>query len=313
MNEISVQQAFDHCEKITKSHYENFPVGSLLIPKAKRPYIWSIYAFARGADDFADEGYPSRWNFRTDVQWRESIAQGEGNRLKKLGEWETQLKACYEGEPSHPIFIALAKTVRDLQIPIKPLADLLYAFKMDVTKRQYANWKELLHYCQHSANPVGQLVLRVFGYEDPELFELSDAICTGLQLANFWQDIAVDREKDRIYVPLETLHRFKLSEESIFKPLPQADWKGLYKELGDHTLPYFKKGAPLPHRVKGRLSWELRCTWLGGMTILKWACLNPHRQLAERPVIRGRDKLSILWKSLFAYNRQVKSFVGSFA
>lgn len=196
-----INEAYRYCEQMAKSHYENFPVGSLLIPKAKRPYVWSIYAFARSADDFADEGYPSRKDFPNDSAWKEKIISEENARLQKLNDWEKQSLEAAEGKASHPIFIALGQTIQDLKIPLQLLIDLLTAFKMDVTKRRYQNWEEVLFYCKHSADPVGRLILRIFGYNNPQLDEMSDAICTGLQLANFWQDIAVDREKDRIYIP----------------------------------------------------------------------------------------------------------------
>jgi squalene synthase HpnC len=299
MTNLSIQNAYHHCETLAKSHYENFPVGSLLIPKAKRPHIWSIYAFARMADDFADEGYPSRNNFSDLNAWRDAIVSGEQKRLEQLDAWETQLKACYEGEPSHPIFIALAQTIRELQIPMKPLQDLLIAFKMDVTKRRYANWEEVLHYCQHSANPVGRLVLMVFGYQNEELFELSDAICTGLQLANFWQDISIDREKDRIYIPLDLLKKYNASDETVLDPSNNFEWGSLLRDLGKFTETFFIKGSSLPSRVKGQLSWELRTTWLGGMTILKRACMNHRRSISERPKVKKMDWVKILLKSFF--------------
>ncbi|MFO1518269.1 MAG: squalene synthase HpnC [bacterium] len=308
---LDLSTAYGYCERMAKSHYENFPVGSLLIPKQKRPYVWSIYAFARSADDFADENYPSRNDFPDEVTWREEIRKGEAKRLDLLQEWESQLQACYEGTPTHPVFVALQKTVRDLKIPMKPLSDLLYAFKMDVTKRRHRNWAEVLHYCEHSANPVGRLVLTTFDAANEERFALSDAICTGLQLANFWQDMAVDREKDRIYAPLDLLARFGMNDETILNPPSDTDWRKPLEALGEFTLDFFKKGAPLPRKVKGRLSWELRCTWLGGMTVLNRACFDPNRTSLERPKIRPKDKLSILWKSIFTYNRCVALWAGA--
>ncbi len=297
----SIESAYQYCERMAKSHYENFPVGSLLIPKKKRPYIWSIYAFARSADDFADESYPSRKNFPGFKNWETAIQQGESARLEKLQTWEHELQLCYHAQPTHPIFVALARTIRDLNIPQKLLSDLLFAFKQDVTKRRYENWEEVLFYCQHSANPVGRLVLWVFGYRDEKLFELSDAICTGLQLANFWQDIGVDREKNRIYIPLDLLRKHDFTDENILQTSSKIICDSLLKELGDFTFSFFKQGALLPLQVKGRLSWELRCTWLGGVKILEKACGTPGRSLIDRPEIRVQDKLSILWKSFFKF------------
>ncbi len=316
MNTIEI--AYQHCEQIAKSHYENFPVGSMLIPKKQRPHVWAVYAFARGGDDFADENYPSRKNFSNLEEWRNAITRGEEKRRAQLKEWNDQLNACYQGNPSHPIFIALQKTIQDLKIPYQLLRDLLIAFEQDVVKRRYQNWEEILHYCKHSANPVGRLVLIIFGYRDEKLFELSDAICTALQLANFWQDVAVDLEKDRIYIPSDLLKKYEISEEFLFESdiipaeagiskvqsgdscLRRNDKvKNVLDELGQFTLSLFQKGKPLPKFVKGRLSWELKCTWLGGMTILKRSCFDEKRQQFERPKILTIDKLKILLKSFY--------------
>lgn len=290
----SLTAAYQHCEQMAKSHYENFPVGSLLIPKAKRPHVWSIYAFARSADDFADENYPLRKDFPDEAAWRQKIIEEESARLSKLEDWERQLREAAEGKATHPIFIALGNTIQELKIPLQFLVDLLTAFKMDVTKRRYQNWEEVLYYCKHSANPVGRLVLRIFDYDDPQLDEMSDAICTALQLANFWQDIAVDLEKDRMYIPLS------LSEKYSWKNGGE-ELQNLLQELGNFTLPLFLKGKELPLKVRGRLAWELKCTWLGGMNILKRACFDENRNQLTRPHIRSIDKLKILFQSLMAY------------
>ena len=248
-----INEAYRYCEQMAKSHYENFPVGSLLIPKAKRPYVWSIYAFARSADDFADEGYPSRKDFPNDSAWKEKIISEENARLQELNDWEKQSLEAAEGKASHPIFIALGQTIQDLKIPLQLLIDLLTAFKMDVTKRRYQNWEEVLFYCKHSADPVGRLILRIFGYNNPQLDEMSDAICTGLQLANFWQDIAVDREKDRIYIPQTLLEKYKIPSEMLFienNPGIAPQLSHLLQELGAFTLPLFLKGKDLPLKVR---------------------------------------------------------------
>ncbi len=293
--------AYQHCEQIAKSHYENFPVGSLLIPKKLRPHIWAIYAFARAADDFADEGYPQRNHYPNLELWRKKIQEAEPFRLNQLEDWNQKLRSCVNTSSDHPVFSALGQTIRELNLPLSLFEDLLQAFKMDVTKRRYQSWDEILHYCQYSANPVGRLVLLVFGYREEKMFEMSDAICTGLQLANFWQDIKVDLEKDRIYIPTDVLKKFYLTADSLFS-LPDAfDSQFLLRELGEFTEDFFKKGKNLPFQVRGRLSWELKCTWLGGMTILKQACFNPYRLRFGRPKIKAADKLLILWNSLVSY------------
>ncbi len=301
-----IQAAYQYCAQMAKSHYENFPVGSLLIPKAKRPYVWSIYAFARSADDFADENYPLRKDFQDENSWRQKIIEEEADRLAKLDDWEKQVREAAEGKATHPIFIALGNTIQELKIPLQLLLDLLTAFKMDVTKRRHQNWEELLYYCKHSANPVGRLVLRIFNYNDPKLDEMSDAICTALQLANFWQDIAVDREKDRIYIPQSLFEKYHLNLKEFFSNTSTFQWRNLLQELGEFTLPLFLKGKDLPLKVKGRLAWELKCTWLGGMNILRRACFNESRYQLDRPHIRSIDKFKILWQSLIAYQKQTE-------
>lgn len=303
---LSLEEAYRYCERIAKSHYENFPVGSLLIPKAKRPHVWSIYAFARSADDFADENYPLRSEFTNLESWREKIIEQEEGRLSKLDEWQNYLLECADGKATHPIFIALGHTIRELKIPLQLLIDLITAFKMDVTKRRHQNWEEVLYYCKHSANPVGRLVLRIFGYNDEKLDKMSDGICTGLQLANFWQDIAIDREKDRVYIPLDLLQKQGLSLESFFSENFNFNWKPLLHELGKFTLPLFIEGKDLPLKVKGRLAWELKCTWLGGTNILKRACFDSNRVNLNRPKILSTDKFRILIHSIVGYKKQTQ-------
>ncbi|MBF0492659.1 MAG: squalene/phytoene synthase family protein [Deltaproteobacteria bacterium] len=308
--------AYHHCKKIALGHYENFPVGSMLIPKPMRPAIWAIYAFARTADDFADEGYPRASDFATEEEWRAAIDAQKPERLEKLAGWRKLLKNCYEsegsteltmsgscpmghGEPVEPslIFIALQDTIERHQIPYELLNNLLIAFERDVTERRKDTWEEVLDYCHYSANPVGRLVLWVFGYRDEKLFELSDAICTGLQLANFWQDIEVDLQKDRVYVPLDFLpHPNPLLTKE------RESTVSLLQKLGTLTWPFFEKGFDLPFLVKGRLAWELKLTWLGGIKILEKACDNLEREGFGRPKIEKSDKISLLIRSFFAYN-----------
>lgn len=313
----SVQQAFEHCEALAKSHYENFPVGSLLIPKKKRPYIWSIYAFARTADDFADENYPKWRDFSNFESWREAIDAGKQERLDQLAQWERHLESCKRGEPTHPIFVALAQTLSDLPIPIQLFSDLLMAFQQDVCKRRRASFDEIIDYSRYSANPIGRLVLLVFGYNDLERFEFADALCTGLQLANFWQDIATDLEKDRLYIPQQMLRKFDISEEDLFDELAlsqkRENFTSLLEELGRFTLPFFQKGARLPSLVRGRLRWELKLTGLGGMTILKRACFDPARRLLARPRITAGDKIGLLLRTLFQNPVRKEFFLAGFS
>jgi hydroxysqualene synthase len=246
---LTVEEAFAFCEARARAHYENFPVG-LFVPKDKRPYVHALYAYARAADDFADE------------------PMYEGMRAEKLDQWEARLHAAYEGRAEDPIFIALAETVRRLDIPKALLLDLLSAFRQDTVKTRYESWDELLDYCRRSADPVGRLVLLVFGYADPELPPLSDAICTALQLANHWQDLALDLRRGRIYAPRDLMDRFGVKEWDLNAGRVTPEFRALMGELVARTRTLFARGRPLCDRLGRNLRFEIRLTWLGGSAIL---------------------------------------------
>jgi squalene synthase HpnC len=277
-----LDEAFAYCARITAEHYENFPVASLFLPAEKRAYIQSIYAFSRTADDFADEG-----------------VELPGARLKKLEEWEDLLSACYEGEASHPIFIALRETVQRNDIPHQLLVDLLSAFRQDVVQQRYATFEELLSYCTRSANPVGRIVLRIFGYREDSLFGLSDNICTALQLANFWQDISLDRAKDRLYIPLEDLERFGVPVGGWRDGVESAATRELMKFQVERTKELFWAGSELPARVDRDLHVELKLVWLGGMAILRSIEKSGFRTFSLRPILGTFQKMIILSRALF--------------
>lgn len=282
----STAEAFAYCERIAREHYENFPVGSLLVPRTRRKHVYSIYAFARTADDFADEGY-------------DDASLTEESRLRSLDEWEAQLKACYRGEASHPIFVALAATVKELQLPEQLFLDLLSAFKQDVVKRRYADFAEVLDYCRRSANPVGRLILRLFDYRDAHLDELSDAICTALQLANFWQDVAVDIQKDRVYLPQDEMQQYGVNPDDLKSSQGSAAYRRLLQFQVERTRDLFRRGKALPNLVSGRLALELRLTWHGGMRILDLIEQQAYDTLCERPKLTGFDKVVLLSRALF--------------
>ena len=247
--EISLDEAFAICEKRVRAHYENFPVG-LFVPKDRRRYVHALYAFARAADDFADE------------------PRYEGHRKEKLDEWEARLRACYRGEAEDPIFMALGETVRRLEIPETLLTDLLAAFRQDTVKTRYKDFDELLSYCRLSANPVGRLVLLIFGYKDEGLAPLSDATCTALQLANHWQDLAIDLARGRIYAPQDLLAQHGVREWDLNAGQLTPSFRALMGDLVARTRSLFAEGRPLCDRVGKDLRFELRLTWLGGRTIL---------------------------------------------
>lgn len=280
------QESFAHCENLAKTHYENFPVGSFLIPKEKQKYIRAIYAFARTADDFADEGrHPSE------------TPEDLKKRLDLLDEWELKFVNCSRGEADHPIFIALSETIRDMEIPIQLFKDLLTAYRMDVRQNRYKDFEELFYYCRHSANPVGRLVLHTFGYKDESLHALSDKICTALQLANFWQDVSIDLAKDRIYLPQEEMRRFCVTEADLHAKICNPAFKNLMKYCMERTAVLFNDGLPLCSKVGKDLKLEMRLTWLGGTTILKKIAKENYDVFRRRPTIRWYDKAILLFHS----------------
>jgi phytoene synthase len=275
---LSVDEAFAHCEARVRAHYENFPVG-LFVPRDKRRYLHALYAFARAADDFADEPIY------------------EGMRRQKLDEWESRLHAAYRGEAEGPIFVALGETARRLDVPKPLLLDLLSAFRQDTQKSRYETWDELLDYCRRSADPVGRLVLLVFGYRDPALMPLSDAICTGLQLANHWQDLGVDLKQDRVYVPRELLERFGVKEWDLNASRVSDGFRGLIGELVRRTRELFERGRPLCDRVGSDLRFELRLTWLGGRGILDRIETAGYDVFRRRPSYGLVAKLGLAWRA----------------
>ncbi|MEK6406017.1 MAG: squalene synthase HpnC [Acidobacteriota bacterium] len=273
-------RAYEYCERLTRSHYENFPVGSALIPKRLRKHFYSIYAFARIADDFADEGYGHDYS--------------ERERLDLLDEWRQMLAESLAGGARHPVFVALAQTAEQFDLPAALFEDLLSAFAQDVTVRRYQSFDELLDYCRRSANPIGRLILLLFGYRDEQHHRWSDDICTALQLANHWQDVAIDLEKNRIYLPDEDLSRFDLTVDDLMRRGAGDGFKRLMKFEVERAREMFARGKTLCTSVGGRLGLELRSVWLGGMRILERIEQNGYDVFSHRPVITSMDKVRIL-------------------
>ncbi len=272
-----VEGAYAFCESLVRSHYENFPVASRLLFGRARRAIAALYGFARLSDDFADE------------------PEYEGVRLERLEEWRRELAAVREdGVPGHPVFVALRDAVKKFALPLEPFEDLLSAFTQDVTKKRYESFAEVLDYCRRSANPVGRIVLMVHGYRDPELLRMSDAICTGLQLANFWQDMSVDLKKDRIYVPREDFERFGYSEGDMFRGAANEALRALTAFEVARARRLFAQGRALPSKLRWPLSWEIALTVRGGLAILDKIEAQGFITLGRRPALGKLDWLRAL-------------------
>ncbi len=278
MVDPQVAAAYEHCERLARSHYENFPVASVLVPAGMRRHIAAIYAFARTADDFADE--PSR---PPDV------------RLQLLDDWGTRLRrSVAEGPPStDPIFVALRDTMERCALPVDLFEDLLSAFRQDVTVTRYATWLDVLDYCRRSANPVGRLVLRVAGVQSDAADKASDAVCTALQLANFWQDFGVDWRNGRLYLPSDELRIHGALESDLDAAAMPPAWRSAMRAAVDRTRRLFATGRPVTDAVSGRLRWELRATWLGGMRILDEVEALGYDTLHRRPKLSAGDAAAI--------------------
>jgi len=275
----TIEKAFRRCSEIAH-HYENFPVASLLIPREKRKYIAAIYAFARSADDIADERGLSR-----------------EERLDRLDEMGEKLRHARDGIAQEPIFIALAETLSSAQLPVEPFEQLLLAFKMDVEKKRYASWDELLQYCSYSANPIGRIVLRLFGYEGGNRLKQSDAICTALQLTNFWQDLSIDLSNGRIYLPAEDLRTFGCTEAELLSKRAAPKIVDLLEfEIG-RTLRLFDEGKALIQSVGNDLRFQLRLTWLAGRRILAKVKEAGGDVLLRRPTIVAPERILLALQS----------------
>jgi phytoene synthase len=286
----AIAAAYRACTEMAESHYENFPVGRL-VPRRMRPHVHAVYAFARYADDLADEGYAGSAPGARDVMSPEE-------RLAALDDWERQLCSPAGTPGLHFIFVALHETIRELDLPRSLFTDLLSAFKQDVVKRRYADFPEVLDYCRRSANPVGRLVLLLHGVRAPELHALSDHICTGLQLANFWQDVSVDLEKDRIYLPADERASHGVTEEALFAHQADAAYRALLKFQVDRTQAIFDRGAPLTKVLRGLLRLEIRLTWLGGVTILRKIEAQQYDTLNRRPKVGKADMARLFLRAL---------------
>jgi squalene synthase HpnC len=272
----TVERAYAYCEEFARAHTESFPVASRLVPAEIRPHLIALYAFARSADDFADE------------------PQYEGRRVEALERWEEALARCCHGEADHPVFVALCDTIERRDLPIPPLEDMLTAFRMDLDVRRYATFHALRGYTARSADPVGRLLLALFGYRQPELVRYADEISTALQLTNFWQDVAADAARDHIYIPAEDLHFFGVSDADVKALRPSKPLRDLVRFEVARTRALYEHGRPLLDQLGSDLRLELTLIWLIGTTILDNIEAAGFDVFSQRPAIRRRDKAVIM-------------------
>jgi squalene synthase HpnC len=295
---VVTDAAYARCLHIARQHYENFPVASRLLPKSARPHIAAVYAFARIADDFADEG-----------------SRTPAARLALLDNWRERLDAAVQGATAADnsdaagIFVALGDTIRRFELDPVLFEDLLSAFRQDVVTTRYDTWDDLLDYCRRSANPVGRLVLRISGYRDARLDQWSDSVCTALQLVNFWQDVEVDLQKGRLYVPQDIVKRAGANLDDLRHKRFTPAWQAALADAATRTRSCFDEGRPIADAVRGRLRWELRATWLGGVRILDRLAANGFNVFKSRPTLGWIDMIPIGARAI-AWRRAVRPETG---
>ena len=283
----TLSRAYAACEALAKSHYENFPVASRLLPVAMRPHVAAVYAYARVADDIADEG-----------------ALPATERLTRLEAWKRRLHAVVanqetpDDENEDLIVLAAAHSIQTVPLPVALFDDLLSAFAQDATTTRYDSWADVLDYCRRSANPVGRLVLRIAGYRDDRLDRSSDALCTALQLTNFWQDFGRDWLAGRLYVPREVAHASGAAETDLENGRLTPGWARALGDCVAATEKLFDQGRAVCDGVRGRLRWELRFTWLGGRRILERVGRRRAEALTHRPTLGAGDVPPLLWRAI---------------
>jgi len=276
----SLKDAEQYTRRLATHHYENFTVATYLLPRELRQHFYNVYAYCRWADDLGDE------------------IDDPAESIELLDWWDQELQQCYAGTVSHPVFIALRNTIDTFRIPITPFSDLLIAFRQDQTVHRHPTWDSLLEYCRYSANPVGRLVLYLCGYADGERQALSDFTCTALQLANFWQDVSRDLEKDRIYFPLELLAAHDLSESELFKRLFDVRYVELMRVLLERTRELFRKGLPLSNCVDHTLKIDIELFSRCGLALLDAIESIGYNTLQQRPTLTVGTKLKLMGRAL---------------
>jgi len=291
----TLAEAREYCAQLARMHYENFSVATWFLPKRLRQHFFNVYAYCRISDDLGDE-----------------VGDAAAS-LELLDQWHRELDACYEGEPKHPVFVALAETVRQFEIPKHEFSDLLIAFRQDQTVTRFDTFEDVLAYCHYSANPVGHLVLYLCGYRDAERQQLSDYTCTALQLANFWQDVSVDYTKGRIYLPLESLRRFCVSEADIAQNLNTPAFCTMMKFEVERAHDWFRQGLPLVEKVDRELAIDLDLFSRGGQEILHAIKKQGYAVLGNRPAISKSRKLALVARAALGKLLPLSSKSGNFS
>ena len=269
------------CRALAGSHYENFDVVGSLVPRELRPHLARLYAFCRHTDDLGDEGGGS-------VE----------DRLEQLADWAVDLERCWGGQPEHPYLVALTHSVRELGLPREPFFRLVEANRMDQRKTSYDTFADLIYYCRHSADPVGEMVLHAVGAATPETIALSDSICTGLQLANFWQDVRVDRDKGRRYIPHEDMARFGVTEADLASSIASEAFRRLMEFEVERARQMLLAGTPLVRLAPRSLRPALGGFVRGGLAILDRIAQQRHDVLARRPEVSRLTKVGIAVRTL---------------
>ena len=305
------EAAFRYCEGLARTHYENFTVGSLLIPRETRRYVRVVYAYCRWVDDLGDESAVGLSESLARAGWHpppaaklDSASDLRATKLELLDAWRDDLDACYDGKPSHPVMVALQETVRRFDIPREPFLKLIEANRMEQGSNRYPTYQDLAHYCDHSANPVGRLFLYLFGYRDEERQRLSDLTCTALQLANFWQDVARDYRMGRIYIPLEDMARFNYTEDQLARGVVTDEYRRLMAFEVDRARGMFEEGLKLVDMLDGRIRLDVALFTAGGTAVLRAIERQGYDVLSRRPSL-SRARKAMLFLSAWARMRFV--------
>ena len=291
--DAGLASAYRKCERIARDHAENFPVASILLPAEMRPHVAAVYAFARTADDFADEGSLS-------IDQRLALLDGWAERLHSACRSPDRQAPPVAAEPldTPDLFRALGASIQRCNLPVALFEDLVSAFRQDVLVKRYEQWSDVLDYCRRSANPVGRLVLRISGRDDSACDRRSDLVCSALQLTNFWQDFWEDYSRGRIYLPREEWRKWGASESDLAAGALSESWRDVMEAASARTREMYLEGRSLCDEFDGRIKWELRATWLGGMRILERLDTQGIGTAADRPSLGVADACRIGFRAL---------------